>query len=68
MFLSSIIVFVVLKKLTAPEISEDVEENGSANRNTATEPAADEDDTGYTSEQYVILKRTGLTLQQFHLK
>lgn len=60
MFLSSIIIFVILKKFTAPIISEDIEENASESRNTAPEPAVDEDDIGYSPEQYVILKRTGL--------
>lgn len=60
MFLSSIIIFVVLKKLTAPPANEDIEENATSSINATSESIAEEDEGGYSPEQYVLLKRTGL--------
>lgn len=60
MFLTSIVAFVVLKKLTAPPVIEDVEESGgSSSLNAAPETSAEEEEGGYSPEQYVILKRVG---------
>lgn len=58
MFILSITFFVVLKKLTAPVVSEDVEESATTSPNTSPEPATEDEDS-YSPEQYVILKRTG---------
>lgn len=57
MFLTTIITFVVLKKLTAPATTDDVEESVTESTTAPLEPS--EEEGGYTSEQYVILKRTG---------
>lgn len=67
MFITSIVVFVALKKLTAPVVAEDVEENGgSSDLNAAPEPAAEEDEGGYSPEQYVLLKRAGMLDNKFN--
>lgn len=50
---------MVLRKLTAPIVNEDIEESGGSCLNASSEPSADDDDDGYSPEQYVILKRTG---------
>lgn len=60
MFLTTIIVYVILRKLTAPPANEDIEENASGANNAPAEVSEEEDDEGaYTHEQFVILKRTG---------
>lgn len=58
MFISNIIFYVVLRKLTAPVVTEDAEETGSTSVNASPEPIT-EDENSYTPEQYAILKRTG---------
>lgn len=64
MFLTTIIIYVVLRKLTNPVVTEDVEETGTSSLSAPTEPTEDE---GYTSEQYAILKRTGKFAHRLHL-
>lgn len=57
MFITTIVIFVVLRKLTIPVVSEDAEEPGTS---SATTPIDASEDGGYTSEQYVLLKRTAI--------
>lgn len=60
MFITSIVAFVVLKKLTAPVVNDDIEDSGgSSSLNAAPEPAAEEDEGSYSPEQYALLKRAG---------
>lgn len=60
MFITSIAAFVVLKKLTAPVVNEDIEESGgSSNLTPAPEPVTEEDEGAYSPEQYAFLKRAG---------
>lgn len=60
MLITSVVAYVTLKKLTAPIVNEDIEENGgSSSLNAAPEPVAEEDEGCYSPEQYVVLKRAG---------
>ncbi|XP_031619375.1 piezo-type mechanosensitive ion channel component isoform X7 [Contarinia nasturtii] len=59
MLVSSIIFFIVLKKLTAPVVNEDVGESGTSSANTSPEPVTEEEGS-YSPEQYVLLKRTAI--------
>ncbi|XP_055299196.1 piezo-type mechanosensitive ion channel component isoform X28 [Sitodiplosis mosellana] len=61
MFFTSIVAFVALKKLTAPVVNEDIEESGgSSSPNAESEPVAEEDEGGYSPEQYAFLKRAAI--------
>lgn len=74
MFISSVIIYAVLRKLTTPPANEDVEENATDSITASPDSVADDEEGGYTPEQYVILKRTGLLkttfmfFYEFHLK
>lgn len=57
MFLTTIIVYVILRKLTAPSTIEDIEENATASTSAPAE-AMEEEEGAYTHEQFIILKQT----------
>lgn len=56
MFLTSIIAFVVLRKLTIVEANDDAEE---ADQPPATTDSMSTEATAYSAEHYVLLKRIG---------
>lgn len=62
MLITSVVVYLVLRKLTTPVITEDVEESAAGSVSVSPEPA---DEGCYTAEQYVLLKRTGMCLILF---
>lgn len=59
MFLTTIIAYVILRKLTAPPACEDIEENATSS-NSATAETEEEESSSYTYEQYILLKRIGM--------
>lgn len=58
MFITTIVAYVILRKLTAPPPIEDVEENASPSTSAAADTDVD-DGPSYTFENYTLLKRTG---------
>lgn len=60
MLLSSIISFVVLRKLTAVPVSDDAEEANGKPGDAANEE--DEECSGYTLQNYLMLKRAAILL------
>lgn len=60
MFITTIVVYVILRKLTAAPANEDVEENVTGSTSPQAEVSEEEEEEGaYSHEQFVILKRTG---------
>ena len=58
MFIATIAAYVILRKLTAPPPTEDVEENATPSTSGAADTEEDEGPS-YTFENYILLKRTG---------
>lgn len=67
MLLTSIAVFITLKKLTTKHIYEDIVENasrGTYSSGIVSEKEEDEEEkNAYSYTEYTILKRTGLLIQ-----
>lgn len=61
MFLTSIIAFIVLRKLTIVEANDDAEE---ADQPPATTDSMSTEATAYSAEHYVLLKRIGNKISQ----
>lgn len=59
MFITTIVVYVILRKLTAAPANEDVEENVTGSTSPQAEVSEEEEEGAYSHEQFVILKRTG---------
>lgn len=63
MFLTTVVVYVILRKLTAAPAIEDVEENVTGSTSAPAEVSEEDDEGTYSYEQFVILKRTGKIIE-----
>lgn len=65
MFLTTVVAYLMLRKLTAAPAIEDVEENATGSTNAPAETTEEEEEEGtYTYEQFNILKRTGESISR----
>lgn len=59
MFITTIAMYVILRKLTAPPPVEDLEENLATPSTSGAPDTEDDEGPSYTFENYLLLKRTG---------